>query len=67
MRSDTGSPVAIIHMSLAERNKLNVVPTDPDEPEYEGVTGMKLCVVGQTEMFVKLKTMKSTKVLKVRR
>ena len=51
---DTATPVAIIPMSLAERNKLEVVPTHPDEHEYEGVTGMKLSVVGQTEMVIKI-------------
>ena len=49
---DTGTPVAIIPWSLAEGNKLQIVPTDPDEPKYEGITGMKLTVVGQTEMFI---------------
>ena len=39
--ADTGTPVAIIPMSLYQRNKLEVVPTDRDEPEYKGVTGMK--------------------------
>ena len=51
-------------MSLAQRNTLEVVPTDRDEPEYEGVTGTKLSVVSQTEMFIRFKTMKSTYVLK---
>ena len=45
----TGTSVAIIPQSLAERNKLKIVPVDPDEPEYEGITGMRLTVVGQTE------------------
>ena len=62
--ADTDTRVAIIPMSLAERNKLKVVPTDKDEPEYEGLTGMKLSMVRQTEMFVCFRTMKSTKVLR---
>ena len=62
--ADTGTQVAIIPWSLNERNKLQIVPTDPDEPEYKGVTGMKLTVVGQTEMFIKFKTMKTTKFLR---
>ena len=56
--ADTGTQVAIIPWFLNDRNKLQIVPTDPDEPEYKGVTGMKLTVVGQTEMFIKFKTMK---------
>ena len=50
--ADTGSPVlAIVPHSMAERNKLEVVPADKDEPSYEGVTGMRLSVVGQTTMY----------------
>ena len=49
--ADTGTSVAIIPWSLAERNKLQIVPADPDEPEYNGVEGMRLTVFGQTEMF----------------
>ena len=41
--------------------KLQIVPTDPDEPEYEGVMGIKLTVVGQREMFIKFKMMRITK------
>ena len=57
----TGTSVAIIPQSLAERNKLNIVPTDPDEPKYEGVIGMRLTVVGQTEMLINFKTTRNTK------
>ena len=32
--ADTGTSVAIIPWSLAERKKLKIVPADPDEPEY---------------------------------
>ena len=48
--ADTGTFVAIIPRSVVEKNKLQLGPVDPDEPDYEGVTGMKLTVVGQTEM-----------------
>ena len=54
----------MIPMTLAEKNKLEVVPTDNDELEYEGVMGMKLSLVGQTEIFVCFRTMKPTKVLR---
>ena len=54
--ADTGTPVAITSKSLVERNRLEKVPTDLDEPKYEGVMGLKLTVVGQTEMFIKFKT-----------
>ena len=62
--ADTGSPVAIIPHSVAERNKLKVVPADKDEPSYEGVTDMRLSVVGQTTMYINFKTMKTTRKLR---
>ena len=55
--AETGTSVAIIPRSLAERNKLQVEPADPDKPEYEGVMGLKFTVVGQIKMFIKFKTM----------
>ena len=32
---DTGSPVVIMPLSVAERNRLEVIPADKDEPSYE--------------------------------
>ena len=36
--ADTGSPVAIVPRSVA-KNKLKILPPDPDEPCYAGVSG----------------------------
>ena len=61
--ADAGSSVAIMPLSAAERNRLEVIPADKDEPSYEGVTGMRLSVVGQTTMYINFKTMKTTRSL----
>ena len=44
--------MAIIPRSVVEKNKLQLGPVDPDEPDYEGMTGMKLTEVKQTGMFI---------------
>ena len=59
--ADTGSPVAIVPHSVAVKNKLEILPTNKDEPSYVGVTGMRVSVVGQTTMYINFKTMKTTK------
>ena len=60
---NTGSPVAIVPHSIALKNKLDILPTDMDEPSYAGVTGMWLSVVGQCimYMYINFKTMKTTR------
>ena len=62
--ADTRTSVAIIPRSDAEKIRLQWVPIDSDEPDYKGVAGMQLAVIGQTEMFIKFKTMRNTKVLR---
>ena len=59
--ADTGSPVAIVPRSVAIRNKLKILPSDPDEPNNAGVSGTKLSVVGQCHMYICFKEMKTTK------
>ena len=59
--ADSGAPVAFIPQSIAERNKLEIFPADPDEASYEAATGPRMSVIGQTHMFIKFKTMKTTK------
>ena len=62
--ADSGTPVSFIPRSVAERNKLEIFPPDPDEASYGSATGHQLTVIGQTSMFIKFKTMKSTKTLR---
>ena len=52
-------PSSNVPRSLTKKNRLQILPTDPDEPEYKGVTALKLTVVGQTEMFIKFKTIRN--------
>ena len=59
--ADTGSPVAIIPKSVAIRNKVEIFPTAPDEVSYAGVSGTRLSVVGQCQMYVYFRQMKTTK------
>ena len=59
--ADTGSPVAIVPKAVAIKNKLSILPPDPDEPSYAGVSGSRLTVVGQSHMFIHFKEMKNTK------
>ena len=62
--ADSGTPAAFIPISVAKKNKLEVFPTDLDEPSYEAATGHRLSVIGQTNMFINFKTMKKTKKLR---
>ena len=62
--ADSGTPAAFIPRSVAKRNKLEIFPSDPDEASYASASGHPLTVVGQTSMFVKFKTMKTTKSLR---
>ena len=48
--ANTGSPVAIVPHSVAARN-MEILPPDKDKPSYARVTGMKLSVLGQCNMY----------------
>ena len=60
--ADTGTSEGITPRS--EKNKLQWMLVDEGEPDYEGVTGMQLTVIRQTEMLFNLKAMRNTKVLR---
>ena len=62
--ADSGTPAAFIPRSVAERNKLEIIPPDPDEARYASASGHSLTVIGQTFMYVKFKDMKNTKELR---
>ena len=62
--ADSGTPVSFIPRSVAERNKLEIFPPDPDEASYGSATGHQLTVIGQTSMFIKFKRRKTTKTLR---
>ena len=44
--ADTGTSVMILPVNIAKRNGVVWVPTDPDEPEYVGVTGVQVDIIG---------------------
>ena len=54
--ADSDTPASFVPRSVAERNKLEIFPTDPDEGSYGSASGHRLTVVGQTSMFIKFKT-----------
>ena len=62
--ADSGTPAAFIPRSVAERNKLEIIPPDPDEAQYASASGHSLTVIGQTSMYVKFKHMKNTRELR---
>ena len=57
--ADSGTPAAFVPRSVAKRNKLEIFPPEPDEASHSSAT-----VIGQTSMFIKCKTMKTTKKLR---
>ena len=59
--ADTGTPVAIIPRNLAVQNRVNWHPLDPDEPSYEGVSGMGLTALGQCSFFVNFQVLREAK------
>merc|ERR1711888_246939 len=62
--ADSGTPAAFIPRSVAERNKLEIIPPDPDEASYASASGHSLTVIGQTSMYVKFKSIKNTRELR---
>ena len=59
--ADSGTGIPIIPIEIAEEHGLEIRDTDPDEPGCIGATGHDLEIVGQTEMYVKMETMKKVK------
>ena len=45
--ADTGTSVPILPVNIARRNGISWTPVDEDEPQYSGVTGCQVDVIGQ--------------------
>ena len=58
--ADSGTSVSIIPVNIAKRNGIKKGPVNPDEPNHSGVTGTQLTVLGQTNIWIKLSTVKKT-------
>ena len=49
--ADSGTSVSIIPVNIATRNGIKWRTLDPDEPNYSGVTGTELTILGQTNIY----------------
>ena len=56
--ADTGCTTSCIPLYVAKTHKLNVKPVDTDEPEMKTYNGLDLNIVGQTHLYLKIKTKK---------
>ena len=57
--ADSGTSVSIIPINIAnKRNGISWRTLDPDEPNYSGITGNQLSILGQTNIMVKFSTIK---------
>ena len=54
----SGTSVSIIPLSIAKRNGIKWRPLDPDEPNNSSVTGTKLTILGQINIWIKFNTLK---------
>ena len=49
--ADTGTSVIILPVNIARRNGITWTQTDEDEPQYQGVTGVDVDVMGQANVW----------------
>ena len=56
--ADTGSPISIVPVNVAKKNGLKWWALDEDEPNYSGITGSQLNILGQATITVKFTTIK---------
>lgn len=54
----TGTSVSFIPINIAKRNGIKWRPLDQDEPNYRGVLGTQLTILGQTNIWIKFSTLK---------
>ena len=54
----TGCTTSCIPLSVAKTHKLKVKPVNTDEPEMRTYNGLDLNIVGQTHLYLKIKTKK---------
>ena len=58
--ADTGSPISIVPVNVAKKNGIKWWALDKDEPNYSGITGNQLNILGQGTITVKFTTIKKT-------
>ena len=58
--ADSGTSVSIMPVNIAKRNGIKWRALNQDEPNYSGVTGTKVTILGQTNTWIKFKTIKTS-------
>ena len=53
-----GSRFQYVSFDHTKINGIKWRPLDPDEPNFSGITGTKLTILGQTNIWVKFNTLK---------
>ena len=56
--ANTGCTTSCIPLSIARTHNLKVRPVDEDEPDMKTYNGLGLKIVGQTQLYLKIKTRK---------
>ena len=56
--ADTGTPVSIVPVNIAKKNGIKLYELDADEPNYSGITGNQLSILGQTKIIIKFTTIR---------
>ena len=54
--ADTGCTTSCIPLSLAKSHNLKVTKVDEDEPDMKTYNGLGMKIVGQTKLYMKIKT-----------
>ena len=56
--ANTGCTTSCIPLALAKSHNLKISKVDKDEPDMKSYTGSGMKVVGQTKLYIKIKTKK---------
>ena len=54
--ADTGCTTSCIPLALAKSHNLKISKVDKDEPDMKSYTGSGMKIVGQTKLYIKIKT-----------
>ena len=63
--ADAGSPVSIIPVNIAKKNGIKWWELDADEPNYSGIIGNQLSILGQTTITIKFTTIRKAQSIPV--
>ena len=63
--ANSGTSVSIIPINIAKKNSIKWRPNDPDKPNYSSVNGTQLTILGQTNIWIQFRTMKTAQEISV--